>query len=91
MYEALLRFGSAILNHKDAERIAGAYGNPSLAAVLIWLDDHEFYAKVKVGRQHHLFRHVRALPPFPKQGDESQCRDVLKTSRMRFGQEPEGC
>jgi len=70
---------------KDAERISGAYGDPSLAAGLIWLDDHEFYAKVKVGRQRHLFRHVRAFPPFPKQGDESQYRDVLKTSRMRWG------
>jgi hypothetical protein len=70
---------------KDAERIAGAYGDPTLAPDLIWLDDHEFYAKVKIGRQRHLFRHVRAFPPFPKQGDESQYRTVLKNSRMRWG------
>lgn len=70
---------------KDAERIAASYGDPSLAPRLIWLDDHEFYAKVKIGTQRFLFRHVRALPPFPKQGDESQYRDVLKTSRMRWG------
>lgn len=70
---------------KDAERIAAAYGDPSLAPGLIWLDDHEFYAKVKIGKQRNLFRHVRALPPFPKQGDESKYRDVLKTSRMRWG------
>jgi hypothetical protein len=70
---------------KDAERIAAAYGDPSLASGLIWLDDHEFYAKVKIGKQRHLFRHVRALDPFPRQGDESKYRDVLKTSRMRWG------
>ena len=70
---------------KDAERIAAAYGDPSLAQGLIWLDDHEFYAKVKIGRQRHLFRHVRAFTPIPKQGDESKYRDVLKTSRMRWG------
>lgn len=70
---------------KDAERIAAAYGDPSLAPGLIWLDDHEFYAKVKIGRQRYLFRHVRAFAPFPKQGDESKYRDVLKTSRMRWG------
>ena len=70
---------------KDAERIADAYGDPSLAHGLIWLDDHEFYAKVKIGKQRHLFRHVRALAPLPKQGDESKYRDVLKTSRMRWG------
>ena len=57
----------------------------SLSSGLIWLDDHEFYAKVKIGRQRHLFRHVRALTPFPRQGDESKYRDVLKTSRMRWG------
>jgi hypothetical protein len=70
---------------RDAERIAAAYGDPSLAHGLIWLDDHEFYAKVKIGRQRHLFRHVRAFTPFPKQGDESRYRDVLKTSHMRWG------
>lgn len=70
---------------KDAERIAAAYGDPSLAHGLIWLDDHEFYAKVKIGRQRHLYRHVKAFAPFPKQGDESKYRDVLKTSRMRWG------
>ncbi|MGD0499078.1 MAG: TraM recognition domain-containing protein [Bryobacteraceae bacterium] len=70
---------------KDAERIAAAYGDPSLARGLVWLDDYEFYAKVKIGRQRVLFRHVRALAPFPKQGDESKYRDVLKTSRMRWG------
>ena len=70
---------------KDAERIADAYGDPSLAPGLIWLDDHEFYAKVKIGRQRHLFSHVTAFAPFPKQGDESKYRDVLKTSRMRWG------
>jgi hypothetical protein len=70
---------------KDAERIADAYGDPSLAPGLIWLDDHEFCAKVKIGKQRHLFRHVQALEPFPKQGDESKYRDVLKTSRMRWG------
>ena len=32
---------------KDAERIAAAYGDISLAPGLIWLDDHEFFAKVK--------------------------------------------
>jgi hypothetical protein len=70
---------------KDAERIAAAYGDPSLAPTLIWLDDHEFYAKVKIGKQRHLFDRVRSLPPLPKQGDESKYRDVLKTSRMRWG------
>jgi hypothetical protein len=70
---------------KDAERIADAYGDRSLAHGLIWLDDHEFYAKVKNGRQRNLFRHVKAFAPFPKQGDESRYRDVLKTSRMRWG------
>jgi hypothetical protein len=70
---------------KDAERIAEAYGDRSLAHGLIWLDDHEFYAKVKFGKQRHLFRHVKAFAPFPKQGDESKYRDVLKTSRMRWG------
>jgi len=70
---------------KDAERIAAAYGDPSLAQGLIWLDDHEFYAKVKIGKQRYLFRHVRALDPSAKQGDESRYRDVLKTSRMRWG------
>jgi hypothetical protein len=54
-------------------------------AHLIWLDDHEFCAKVKIGKQRNLFRHVQALEPFPKQGDESKYRDVLKTSRMRWG------
>ena len=72
---------------KDAARIAAAYGDASLAHGLIWLDDHEFHAKVKIGRQRHLFTHVHALPPFPKQGDESQYRDVLKTSRMRWGKD----
>jgi hypothetical protein len=70
---------------KDAERIAAAYGDPSLAYGLIWLDDHEFYAKVKIGKQRHLFRHVKAFEPIRKQGDESKYRDVLKTSRMRWG------
>jgi hypothetical protein len=70
---------------KDAERIAAAYGDPNLAPGLIWLDDHEFYAKVKAGKQRHLFRNIRAHEPFQKQGDESQYRDVLKTSRMRWG------
>ena len=70
---------------RDAKRIADAFGDPSLAPNLIWLDDHEFYAKVKIGKQRHLFRHVKAFAPIPKQGDESQYRDVLKTSRMRWG------
>jgi hypothetical protein len=70
---------------RDAERIAAAYGDPSLAPGLIWLDDHEFYAKVKIGKQRHLFHHVRAFAPLQRQGDESQYRDVLKTSRMRWG------
>jgi hypothetical protein len=74
---------------KDAERIADACGDPSLAPGLIWQDDHEFYAKVKIGKQRHLFRHVRALAPFQKQGDESRYRDVLKTSRMRWGKKRE--
>ena len=70
---------------KDAQRIAAAYGDPSLAPSLLWLDDHEFYAKVKIAQQRHLFTHVRAFGPLPKQGDESKYRDVLKTSRMRWG------
>jgi hypothetical protein len=70
---------------RDAERLAGVYGDPSLAHSLLWLDDHEFYAKVKIGTQRRLFGHVRAFAPFPKQGDESQYRDVLKNSRMRWG------
>jgi hypothetical protein len=70
---------------RDAERIASAYGDPTLAPNLIWLDDHEFYAKVKTGRRRNLFEHVRAFAPIKKQGDESQYRDVLKTSRMRWG------
>lgn len=70
---------------RDAVRIAEAYGDPSLAHDLIWLDDHEFYAKVKVGKQRLLFPKVRAFEPFQKQGDESSYRDVLKTSRMRWG------
>jgi hypothetical protein len=70
---------------KDAERIAAAYGDATLADRLIWLDDREFYAKVKIGRQRHLFQHVRAFAPLQRQGDESQYRDVLKTSRMRWG------
>ena len=70
---------------KDAERIAAAYGDAALASSLIWLDDHEFHAKVKIGRQRHLFRYVRALPLLSRQGDESRYRDVLKTSRMRWG------
>jgi hypothetical protein len=70
---------------KDAERIAAAYGDPTLANRLIWLDDHEFYAKVKTGRRRNLFEYVRALAPFQRQGDESTYRDVLKTSRMRWG------
>lgn len=40
---------------------------------------------MKIGKQRHLFRHVRAFEPISKQGDESQYRDVLKTSRMRWG------
>ena len=70
---------------RDAVRIAEAYGDPDLAHNLIWLDDHEFYAKVKVGKQRLLFENVRAFDPFPKQGDESSYRNVLKTSRMRWG------
>ncbi len=70
---------------RDAERIAAAYGDPTLAPALVWLDDREFFAKAKVGKERHLFRHVRALPPYPRQGDESKYRDVLKTSRMRWG------
>jgi hypothetical protein len=70
---------------RDALRIAAAYGDPSLAPGLIWLDDHEFYAKVKVGKQRHLFQHVKAFTPVERQGDESKYRDVLKTSRMRWG------
>src|SRR6185369_1698846 len=63
---------------KDAARIAAAFGDPSLGSGLVWLDDHEFYAKVKIGRQRFLHKHVRAFEPFPKQGDESRYRDVLK-------------
>jgi hypothetical protein len=70
---------------RDAERIAAAYGDPTLSERLIWLDDHEFYAKVKIGRQRLLFEYVRAFQPIQKQGDESEYRDVLKTSRMRWG------
>ena len=70
---------------RDALRIAAAYGDPSLAPGLIWLDDHEFYAKVKVGKQRHLFQHVKAFAPVERQGDESKYRDVLKNSRMRWG------
>jgi hypothetical protein len=70
---------------RDAERIAAAYGDPTLSPGLIWLDDHEFYAKVKIDRRRNLFEHVRALAPIPRQGDESKYRDVLKTSRMRWG------
>ena len=76
---------SFAVGDKDAARIAGAYGDPALAHELVWLDDHEFYAKVKIGRQRLLFRQVRALAPLEKQGDESKYRDVLKTSRMRWG------
>jgi len=70
---------------KDAGRIAAAYGDETLAERLIWLDDHEFYAKVKIDRQRLLFEYVRAFAPIQRQGDESQYRDVLKTSRMRWG------
>jgi len=70
---------------RDAERIAAAYGDPSLAQHLIWLDDHEFYVKAKIGKRRHLFQHVRAYAPIQRQGDESKYRDVLKTSRMRWG------
>jgi hypothetical protein len=76
---------SFAVGDRDAKRIADAFGDSSLAPNLIWLDDHEFYAKVKIGKQRHLFRHVKAFAPIPKQGDESQYRDVLKTSRMRWG------
>jgi TraM recognition site of TraD and TraG len=75
---------------RDAERIADAYGDLSLAPNLIWLDDHEFYAKVKIGKQRHLFEHVRAFELLPKYGDESKYADVLKTSRMRWGKSRKG-
>ena len=70
---------------KDARRIADAFGDPSIAGALVWQDDHAFFAKVKRGKQRHLFRQVKALPPLDKQGDESKYRDILKTSRMRWG------
>jgi hypothetical protein len=78
---------SFAVGDRDAERIAAACGDPALAQKLIWLDDHAFLAKVKLGTQRHLFTHVRALPPLTKRGDESQYRDVLKTSRMRWGKD----
>jgi hypothetical protein len=70
---------------KDAERIAQEYGDPALAKALIWLSDHEFFAKVKRGTDRHLYSHVKAFPPLEPRGDESYWKDVLKTSRMRWG------
>jgi hypothetical protein len=42
---------------------------------------------VKIGKERHLFQHVRAFAPISKQGDESAYRDILKTSRMRWGKD----
>jgi hypothetical protein len=70
---------------KDAERIAQEFGDVTLTKSLIWLADHDLYAKVKHGRSRQLFSDVTAYAPLEPQGDESYWKDVLKTSRMRWG------
>lgn len=70
---------------KDAERIAEEFGDKTLASHLIWQADHDFFAKVKRGTLRQLYSHVTAYSPLEPQGDESYWKDVLKTSRMRWG------
>jgi len=70
---------------KDAERIAREFGDPALAYPLLWLSDYHFFAKVKHGTDRNLYKNVRALPPLQARGDESHWKDVLKTSRARWG------
>jgi len=45
---------------------------------------------VKIGKQRHLFEHVKASASFPKQGDESDLPGCAENLAHAVGQEPEG-
>ena len=61
------------------------FGGKATEEELIFMDDRTFYAKVKEGLRRRFYRNVAVYPPLPKNGNESNWRDVLKTSRMRWG------
>ncbi len=70
----------------DAERMMKELGASNITEEdLTYLDDYSFSAKIKFGKSRHFFRNVKVYPPLEKRGDESYWRDVLKTSRMRWG------
>lgn len=70
---------------KDAERLVKVFGNQTTEEHLLYMDDRVFCAKVKDGIHRDFYQDVRVFPPAPRRGDESYWRDVLKTSRMRWG------
>jgi hypothetical protein len=49
------------------------------------MDDRTFYAKIKADTRRFFYKQVRVYPPIQPTGQESRWRDVLKTSRMRYG------
>ena len=51
----------------------------------LYLDDRVFCTKVKDGVHRNLYPDVHVFLPTAPRGDESYWRDVLKTSRMRWG------
>jgi hypothetical protein len=70
---------------KDAERLVKVFGGQTTEDHLLFMDDRVFCAKVKDGVHREFYPDVKVFPPAAPRGDESYWRDVLKTSRMRWG------
>jgi type IV secretory pathway TraG/TraD family ATPase VirD4 len=70
---------------RDAERMVKVFGGRCTEEQLIFMDDRVFFAKLKEGTRRKFYQDVRVYPPLEPRGDESNWRDVLKNSRMRWG------
>ena len=70
---------------KDAERMVKVFGGQTTEKHLLFMDDRVFCAKLKDDIHREFFEDVKVFPPAEPRGDESHWRDVLKTSRMRWG------
>jgi TraM recognition site of TraD and TraG len=70
----------------DAERMRKEFGVSNITEdELLYLSDRTLCAKVKDGLDRNFYRDVALFAPLEPTGKESYWRDVLKTSRMRWG------
>ncbi len=70
---------------EDAKRIARELGSEDIAQSIVGLPDFTFSASTVRDGLPILGEHIYANYPLSLRGDESHWRDVIKTSRMRYG------